>query len=106
MLLAIAVLPLWTPHWWEHNRNKLIVSVVLGPPGARRSTWSASPRALVHMGEDYVSFIVLLAGLFVISGGVLLRGDLVATPLVNIGLPRGRRRARLRWWAPPAPPCC
>ena len=34
------------------------------------------PGALVHMGEDYVSFIVLLAGLFVISGGVLLRGDL------------------------------
>jgi Na+/H+ antiporter NhaD/arsenite permease-like protein len=35
------------------------------------------------MGEDYVSFIVLLAALFVISGGVLLRGDLLATPLVN-----------------------
>ena len=29
------------------------------------------------MAEDYVSFIVLLAGLFVISGGILLRGDLV-----------------------------
>src|SRR5439155_6290777 len=32
---------------------------------------------------DYVSFIVLLAGLFVISGGIILRGDLVATPLTN-----------------------
>ena len=82
MLLSIAVLPLWTPHWWERNRNKLLVSAVLGLPVlvlylARR------PAALVHMGEDYVSFIVLLAGLFVISGGVLLRGDLNATPLVN-----------------------
>ncbi len=82
MLLSIAVLPLWTPHWWERNRNKLLVSAVLGLPVlvlylARR------PAALVHMGEDYVSFIVLLAGLFVISGGVLLRGDLSATPLVN-----------------------
>ena len=81
-LLSIAVLPLWTPHWWERNRNKLLVSAVLGLPVlvlylARR------PAALVHMGEDYVSFIVLLAGLFVISGGVLLRGDLSATPLVN-----------------------
>ena len=82
MLLGIAVLPLGTPHWWEDNRHKLVVSAVLGLPVlvlylARR------PAALVHMGEDYVSFIVLLAGLFVISGGVLLRGDLSATPLVN-----------------------
>ena len=35
------------------------------------------------MGEEYVSFIILLAGLFVISGGVHLRGDLAATPLTN-----------------------
>ena len=34
---------------------------------------------------DYVSFIVLLAGLFVISGGILLRGDLEATPATNTG---------------------
>ena len=82
MLLGIAVLPLWAPHWWEDNRHKLVVSGVLGLPVlglylVRR------PAALVHMAEDYVSFIVLLAGLFVISGGVLFRGDLSATPLVN-----------------------
>jgi Na+/H+ antiporter NhaD/arsenite permease-like protein len=41
------------------------------------------PEALLSMAEEYVSFIVLLAGLFVISGGILLRGDLVATPLTN-----------------------
>ncbi len=83
MLLAIAVLPLWTPHWWEHNRNKLLVSVGAGPPGAHPLSASGGPARSLHMGEDYVSFIVLLAGLFVISGGVLLRGDLTATPLVN-----------------------
>jgi Na+/H+ antiporter NhaD/arsenite permease-like protein len=82
MLLAIAVFPLWVPHWWESNRNKLVVSLFLGLPilalyAARR------PGALLTMAEEYVSFIVLLAGLFVISGGVLLRGDLVATPLTN-----------------------
>ena len=82
MLLAIAVCPLWVPHWWESNRNKLIASAVLGLPvlavyGVRH------PVTLLHTGEDYVSFIVLLAGLFVISGGILLRGDLVATPATN-----------------------
>jgi Na+/H+ antiporter NhaD/arsenite permease-like protein len=35
------------------------------------------------MAADYVSFIILLAGLFVIAGGVRLRGDIEATPLVN-----------------------
>ena len=82
MLLSIAVLPLWTPHWWEHNRNKLVVSAALGLPVLILYAFR-KPGALLHMGEDYVSFIVLLAGLFVISGGVLLRGDLTATPLVN-----------------------
>jgi Na+/H+ antiporter NhaD/arsenite permease-like protein len=82
MLLVIAFFPLWLPHWWESNRNKLVVSVVLGAPVlvlylARR------PDALVHTAADYVSFIVLLAGLYVIAGGILLRGDLEATPLVN-----------------------
>ena len=84
MLLAIAVCPLWVPHWWESNWNKLIAAAVLGLPvlaiyGVRH------PAALLHTAEDYVSFIVLLAGLFVISGGILLRGDLVATPATNTG---------------------
>ena len=82
MLLAIAVFPLWIPRWWEPNRNKLAVSLLLGLPilalyAARR------PGALLSMAEEYVSFIVLLAGLFVISGGIVLRGDLAATPLTN-----------------------
>ncbi len=84
MLLAIAVCPLWVPHWWESNRNKLIASAVLGLPvlavyGLRH------PAALMHTAVDYVSFIILLAGLFVISGGILLRGDLEATPATNTG---------------------
>ena len=82
MLLGIALLPLWTPHWWEQHRNKLLVSMALGVPVLVLYLFR-KPGALLHMGEDYVSFIVLLAGLFVISGGVLLRGDLSATPLVN-----------------------
>jgi Na+/H+ antiporter NhaD/arsenite permease-like protein len=83
MLLAIALAPLWAPHWWESNRNKLVVSVLLGMPilvmylGRR-------PGALGAMAEEYVSFIILLAGLYVISGGILLRGDLEATPATNV----------------------
>jgi Na+/H+ antiporter NhaD/arsenite permease-like protein len=84
MLLAIAICPLRVPHWWEDNRNKGIVSAALGLPvlavyGVRH------PATLLHTALDYVSFIVLLAGLFAVSGGILLRGDLVATPAANTG---------------------
>ncbi len=84
MLLAIAICPLRAPHWWESNRNKLLVGVVLGLPILALYLVRA-PGALLAMGEEYVAFIILLAGLFVISGGILLRGDLVATPLTNTG---------------------
>ncbi len=84
MLLVIAVFPLWLPHWWESNRNKLMVASALGLPVLFLYALR-QPGALVRMGEEYVAFIILLGGLYVISGGVLLRGDLVATPLTNAG---------------------
>ena len=46
----------------------------------------AHPETLVHAALDYVSFIVLLGGLFVISGGILLEGDLEATTRTNAAL--------------------
>lgn len=82
MLLAIAVCPLWVPHWWERNLNKFLVSCALGLP-VLLFYLARQPLALVRMGEEYVSFILLLAGLYAISGGILLRGDLEATPLTN-----------------------
>jgi Na+/H+ antiporter NhaD/arsenite permease-like protein len=82
LLLAIAVCPLWVPHWWDGNRHKLLVCALLGLPVAVLYL-AREPRALVHMAEDYASFIVLLAGLYVIAGGIRLTGDLEATPLTN-----------------------
>ena len=82
LLLAIAVLPLAAGHWWEHNRNKGIVCALLAAPVA---WWTATamPHALQHAGLEYVSFILLLGSLFVVSGGLLLTGDLRARPGVN-----------------------
>ncbi len=82
MLLAIAVCPLWIPHWWESNRNKFLVASALGLPvvglyALRR------PHVLLETAEEYASFILLLAALYVIAGGIRLTGDLEATPLVN-----------------------
>ncbi|MEO8070259.1 MAG: sodium:proton antiporter [Acidobacteriota bacterium] len=82
LLLGIAVLPLVVPHFWEPNRNKLIVSGVLGLPVLVLYARFA-PHVIADTGADYVSFMVLLGSLFVISGGVFLDGDLQATPAVN-----------------------
>ena len=82
MLLAIAVCPLWMSHWWESNRNKLAVSLALGFP-VLVFYLGRHPGVLLHTTEEYVSFMILLAGLYVISGGLRLTGDIEATPLTN-----------------------
>jgi Na+/H+ antiporter NhaD/arsenite permease-like protein len=82
LLLAIAVLPLAAPHFWESNLRKLGVAVILGTPVVVLYL-RARPEALLDAAADYTSFIVLLGGLFVISGGILLEGDLEATPRTN-----------------------
>jgi Na+/H+ antiporter NhaD/arsenite permease-like protein len=85
MLLAIAVLPLVARHWWESNRNKTLVSALLGLP-VLLLYLGRDPAALVHAAEEYVSFIVLLGSLYAIAGGIVLRLGVVATPLANTGL--------------------
>lgn len=85
MLLAIAILPLATPHFWESNKNKLIVSFILGIPTAIWLLANNLSEALVHsIFFDYIPFIILLGALFVISGGIYLDGDLEAKPKVNL----------------------
>ncbi len=82
LLLSIAILPLAAPHFWESNLRKLGVAALLGAP-VLVLYLRAHPQALVHTAGDYVSFIVLLGGLFAISGGILLEGDVEATPRTN-----------------------
>jgi Na+/H+ antiporter NhaD/arsenite permease-like protein len=82
LLLGIAVVPLAAPHFWESNLRKLIVSLALGLPVLALYVANA-PHALVETARDYVSFMILLGSLFVISGGVLMDGDLEALPWVN-----------------------
>jgi Na+/H+ antiporter NhaD/arsenite permease-like protein len=103
LLLAIAVLPLSHKvcHWWEKNRNKLLVSLLFAlatiafyaffhrvrddrHQGALLRGAPAVRQVLDHaVLTDYVPFILLLFSLYTISGGILLSGDIPATPLVN-----------------------
>jgi Na+/H+ antiporter NhaD/arsenite permease-like protein len=82
MLVSIAVLPLVLPKWWDSNRNKVLLSVVMSLP-ALAVVLSVNPQLLWHSLLDYVSFLTLLGSLFVISGGIYLKGEFAGTPLVN-----------------------
>jgi Na+/H+ antiporter NhaD/arsenite permease-like protein len=87
LLLCIAVLPLTAGHWWEHNRSKAFVSGFFALIFAAymllsfgHAGWESLLHALLH---EYLPFIVLLAALFVISGGIYIKGSLAGTPLSN-----------------------
>lgn len=84
MLLGIAVGPLLFHHQWEQNKTKLMFSLVLGIPTAVFLVMKGYSHELSHqMLFDYVPFIILLGALFVITGGILLTGDIPAKPGVN-----------------------
>ncbi len=85
MLLSIALLPLVAGTFWHHHFGKV------------SAFWAASlaiPFVFIYKGlavyeilhiilADYVPFIILLWALFTVSGGILLRGTLRGSPLVN-----------------------
>jgi Na+/H+ antiporter NhaD/arsenite permease-like protein len=89
LLLSIAVLPLVAHRWWESNRNRALVSLACAVPAAAYLLAAHGAEAwhpLLHSLRDYVSFLLLLGALFVIAGGIRVRGSLAGTPLANTGL--------------------
>ena len=82
LLIAIAALPLVAHHWWERLRNRAIVTVLLSLPILIYLLIHGRPE-LAHSMIEYLAFIALLGSLFVISGGIVVSGDIRATPGVN-----------------------
>ncbi len=83
LLLSIALLPLRAPHFWESHKNKALVAFLWSLPVAVYFIFNA-PHELILSLKDYASFLLLLTALFIISGGIVLKGDLKATPEVNM----------------------
>jgi Na+/H+ antiporter NhaD/arsenite permease-like protein len=89
LLLVIAVLPLIAGGWWHHNRHKALVTALFAIPMAayllivQLTTGQATLAALGHELWQYLLFIVLLGSLYIISGGIVLSGDIEPRPLTN-----------------------
>jgi len=104
LLLCIALLPMikQTAYWWEQNRNRLFVALILSV-FVIAYYWFVHPGVVDHhSGElisgfwavnlvlkhailgEYIPFIVLLFSLYVVSGGIQLEDDLPPKPATNM----------------------
>jgi len=86
ILLSIAILPLVAHRLWEHHYGK--VSLFWGAGFFLAFSYAYGVKmglfylVEVYLGE-FIPFIVLLLALFAVSGGVLLKGSLRGSPVVN-----------------------
>ncbi|MFH1982139.1 MAG: sodium:proton antiporter [Pseudomonadota bacterium] len=86
MLLSIALMPLLAPAFWHHHFGKVSAfwAACLALPFLYSYRGAALYQIIHILLADYVPFIILLWSLYTISGGILLRGQLRGTPLVNV----------------------
>jgi len=89
LLLSIALVPLAAPGFWHHHYGKVAAGWALAfvLPFAAGFGLPATLHELVHvlLGE-YLPFIILLAALYVVAGGIYIRGNLRGSPGLNTGL--------------------
>lgn len=84
LLLVIAVAPLIVNEWWDSNKHKLAVAILLAVPTTVCMIMGGMAHELEHqLLGDYLPFIILLLALYVITGGIHLAGDIQAKPWVN-----------------------
>ncbi len=85
MLLSIAFLPLITGTIWHNHFGK--ISIFWAAGFALPFIFFFKGKAvyeIIHIIlADYVPFIILLWALFTVSGGILVKGSLRGTPIVN-----------------------
>ncbi len=89
LLLCVAVMPLVRAEWWEKNQPPVVLLWII---------LMVIPFAMVYGGSktletvlecvigDYLTFIVLLFGLFCVAGNITIEGDFAGSPRVNVCL--------------------
>ncbi len=89
LLLSIATLPLLASHFWHAHYGKVALFWALAFMVPYTATFGVSTAAhdLVHAALlEYFPFVILLFGLFTISGGLLIVGNLHGSPGTNTAL--------------------
>ena len=86
MLLSIALLPLFAPHFWHHHFPKvsLFWALALAVPFLWFHRAEATHHLLQVALEEYLPFIMILWALYIVASGILVSGTLRGTPLQNM----------------------
>lgn len=86
LLLCIAIMPLIKPEWWEKNQALAVIAwslLFIIPSIVVNGAGQTAETVLECIVNDYLTFIVLLFGLFCVSGNITLEGNLAGSPGVN-----------------------
>lgn len=85
ILLSIGLFPLFAPHFWHHHFPKISIgwAALLAIPFISAFGQHAVFEIAHIYLLDYIPFVILLWALFVVSGGILIRGTLEGKPWVN-----------------------
>ncbi|WP_343655259.1 sodium:proton antiporter [Cupriavidus sp.] len=89
ILLSIALFPLVAPKFWHHHYGKIAAgwaALFLVPFAAQFGLHAAAANAVHALLAEYIPFIILLTALYVVAGGICVRGNLHATPRLNTGI--------------------
>lgn len=85
LVLGIAVWPLLFPHLWERGSVQLGFVALCAAPVVAYCLRAERTEPLQHALHAYLSFVLTIGALYVVASGVLLRGDIEATPRNNLG---------------------
>ena len=89
LLLSIALMPLLAPNFWHHHFGKVTAawSLAFLIPLVLIYGMGAATANFVHalLGE-YLPFVILLTALYVVAGGIYIRGSLTGTPGLNTAI--------------------
>ena len=83
LLLLIALGPLFFPDWWNKHYPK--VSLTLGGIVVLFYIFNLhSTDIVLHTANEYISFIVLIGALYIVSGGIHISTKDLTNPLENV----------------------
>ena len=85
LLLAIAIVPFISKHFWERHYHRIAVGLGLTAVFYYLFALRNAPRMLTS-GIEYIGFMALIGSLFVIAGGIHINMTGRSTPAVNTGL--------------------
>ena len=86
LLLCIAVMPLLRAEWWETHQPLVVfmwIILLVVPFAIVYGAGDTFETVLECIVNDYLTFIVLLFGLFCVSGNITVGGDFAGSPRVN-----------------------